>query len=63
MCAMQEILRPFALACETKNSKLVSLALGCIQKMLANDALSDESRATVVTVLQHVGTKTSAALE
>ncbi|GMH33400.1 hypothetical protein BSKO_01234 [Bryopsis sp. KO-2023] len=52
--ASKEILRPFSLACETKNARLASLALGCIQKLLANNCVSPEGRTSVVAVLQHV---------
>ncbi|CAD7699922.1 unnamed protein product [Ostreobium quekettii] len=50
----KDVLRPFVLACETKNSRLTSHALGCIQRLLANDAVSAEGRVAVITVLQHL---------
>ena len=50
----QELLRPFLLACETKNARLTVLALGCVQRLLANDAVSEDGTVAVITTLQHV---------
>lgn len=50
----QEIIQPFLIACETKNSKLAVTSLGCMQKLLANDAVALERVHGVVASLQHV---------
>lgn len=50
----KELLRPFLLACETKNTRLTVLALTSVQKLLANEVLSEEGVAAVITTLQHV---------
>jgi hypothetical protein len=52
-CSFQDVLKPFLLACE-KNSRLASLALSSIQKFLANDAVSGDGRALIISALQSV---------
>ncbi len=47
-------MKPFLLACESKNSKLASIALISFQKLLANDAVSDEGVSLIVTGLEQV---------
>jgi hypothetical protein len=36
-----EVLRPFLLACETKQVKLVVIAIGCIQKLITFNAIPE----------------------
>lgn len=45
------MLRPFLLVCESRNPRLVGLALGSLQKLLAHDAASTEGRQQVVAAL------------
>lgn len=52
--SLQEILKPFLLACESKNSKLASISLVCMQKMLANNGVSGEGRDVIVEALVQV---------
>jgi hypothetical protein len=49
--ATPDILRPFLLVCESRNPRLVGLALGSLQKLLAHDAASAEGRAQVLAAL------------
>lgn len=51
---LQEILHPFLLVCESRNPRLVGLALASIQKLLANDAVSAEGRAHILGALNQV---------
>ncbi len=50
----QELLKPFLLACESKNAKLASIALVSFQKLLANDAVSDEGVPLIISGLEQV---------
>jgi hypothetical protein len=50
----QEVLRPFLLVCESRNPRLVGLALGSLQKLLAHDAASAEGRGQVLAALLQV---------
>ena len=52
---MQELLKPFLLACESKNAKLASIALVSFQKLLANDAVSEEGVPLIIAGLEQVG--------
>lgn len=52
--SVQELLRPFLLACESKNAKLASIALVSFQKLLANDAVSDEGVQLIIAGLEQV---------
>lgn len=45
------MLRPFLLVCESRNPRLVSLALGSLQKLLAHDAVGPEGRGQVLAAL------------
>lgn len=36
-----DALRPFVLACETKQIKLVTIAIGCIQKLISFHAIPE----------------------
>lgn len=53
--ALQEILVPFSLACDTKYPKLASIAVSTFQKLLANDAVSSQGRSDVIKALHSVG--------
>jgi hypothetical protein len=53
-CALQEILRPFLLVCESKNPRLIGAVLGSIQKLLAHNAVSDEGRQQIIQALHQV---------
>lgn len=37
----EEVLRPFLLACETKQVKLVSIAIGCLQRLITFHAIPE----------------------
>jgi Dimerisation and cyclophilin-binding domain of Mon2 len=50
----QELLKPFLLACESKNAKLASIALVSFQKLLANDAVSEEGVPLIIAGLEQV---------
>lgn len=39
----EDALRPFVLACETKQVKLVTIAIGCIQKLISFHAIPEVS--------------------
>ena len=52
---VQDLLKPFLLACESKNAKLASIALVSFQKLLANDAVSDEGVQSMIRGLEQVG--------
>lgn len=47
----QDFILPFKLACETKNVKLVCVALSTFQKLLANQAVSDKGLDMIVDAL------------
>jgi Dimerisation and cyclophilin-binding domain of Mon2 len=47
-------MKPFLLACEVKNPKLASMALVSLQKLLANDAVSEEGVTAIVEALEQV---------
>ncbi|KAJ1971709.1 Endocytosis and vacuole integrity protein, partial [Dimargaris xerosporica] len=49
-----EAIRPFALACGTKQAKLVTIAMGCVQRLVTNAAVSDASIPTILTMLGDV---------
>lgn len=53
ICA-QDIIKPFLLACEVKNTKLVSIALVSIQRMLANNAVCSEGVESIVGAMEQV---------
>jgi hypothetical protein len=38
--ASEEVLRPFFLACESKNTKLVGMAVHSVQKLIAQGAIA-----------------------
>ena len=49
---MDLLFRPFLLACATKTSKVIVLALGAVQKLLAIDAASAEILSSVIGTLR-----------
>jgi len=52
---LQEIIEAIVLA-TTKTRTLCGMALGCLQKLLVNDLLSDNGRASAVDALRVVST-------
>lgn len=44
----EDALRPFVLACETKQVKLVTIAIGCIQKLISFHAIPEVGLHNVV---------------
>lgn len=50
----KDILHPFLLVCETRNHRLLGHALSSIQKLLANNAVSDDGRELVIKTLLQV---------
>jgi hypothetical protein len=51
---LQEILRPFLLACQSRNPRLVGTVLGSIQRLLAHGAVSEDGRQSIIEALQQV---------
>ena len=51
---MQDVLKPFLLSLESKSPKLANISLASIQKMVANDAITEEHLLTVVKALEQV---------
>ncbi|CAO3586280.1 unnamed protein product [Absidia cylindrospora] len=49
-----DALRPFVLACETKQVKLVTIAIGCIQKLISYHAIPETSVRTVLRTLTDI---------
>ncbi|KAI8343085.1 hypothetical protein BC941DRAFT_410389 [Chlamydoabsidia padenii] len=49
-----DALRPFTLACETKQVKLVTIAIGCIQKLISYHAIPETSVRTVLRTLTDI---------
>ncbi|KAI8376178.1 uncharacterized protein BYT42DRAFT_573702 [Radiomyces spectabilis] len=47
----EDALRPFVLACETKQVKLVTIAIGCIQKLISFHAIPETSVRTILRTL------------
>jgi hypothetical protein len=43
------------MVCEVKNARLVTMALGSLQKMLAHDAVNAEGRKLIMQALVQVG--------
>ncbi|KAI8636873.1 hypothetical protein BD408DRAFT_396694 [Parasitella parasitica] len=50
----EDALRPFVLACETKQVKLVAIAIGCIQKLISFHAIPETSVRTVLRTLTDI---------
>ncbi|KAI8971243.1 hypothetical protein BDB01DRAFT_811861 [Pilobolus umbonatus] len=50
----EDALRPFVLACETKQVKLVTIAIGCIQKLISFHAIPETSVRTVLRTLTDI---------
>ncbi|CAO3613794.1 unnamed protein product [Cunninghamella blakesleeana] len=51
---LEDALRPFVLACETKQIKLVTIAIGCIQRLISFHAIPETSVRTVLRTLTDV---------
>ncbi|KAI8578525.1 hypothetical protein K450DRAFT_272753 [Umbelopsis ramanniana AG] len=49
-----EVLRPFLLACETKQVKLVVIAIGCIQKLITFNAIPEQSVNAILKTLNDI---------
>ncbi|GAN02041.1 protein MON2 homolog isoform X3 [Mucor ambiguus] len=52
----EDALRPFVLACETKQVKLVTIAIGCIQKLISFHAIPETSVRTILRTLTDIST-------
>ncbi|KAI8354550.1 guanine nucleotide exchange factor in Golgi transport N-terminal-domain-containing protein [Choanephora cucurbitarum] len=50
----EDALRPFVLACETKQVKLVTIAIGCIQKLISFHAIPETSIRAVLRTLTDI---------
>ncbi|KAI9495186.1 hypothetical protein BDB00DRAFT_256465 [Zychaea mexicana] len=50
----EDALRPFVLACETKQVKLVTIAIGCIQKLISFHAIPETSVRTILRKLTDI---------
>lgn len=46
-----DFLRPFLLACETKNVKLIKISIGCLQKLISHHAVPESSVKTILKTL------------
>ena len=62
MLALQDVLKPFLLSLESKSPKLANISLASIQKMVANDAITEEHLLTVVKALEQVGRQLSSLI-
>lgn len=51
---LQELLKPLALGCDTKSTRIIALCLSTVQKMLANGAVSQEGVEAVLAMLGRV---------
>ena len=51
---MQDVLRPFVMAIESKSSKLICLALVSVQKLVAADAIALDSLLVVIQDMEQV---------
>ncbi|OZJ05240.1 hypothetical protein BZG36_02292 [Bifiguratus adelaidae] len=51
-----ETVQPFILACETKNAKLVTIAIGCLQRLITFKALPETSIPNVLKCLDEIST-------
>jgi hypothetical protein len=40
----QDVLKPFLLACDTKNAKLVTISMGCLRELISHRAMPEVSR-------------------
>ena len=52
----KEVLKPFIMGCESKSSKLASIAMVSIQKLSAHDALSDDGILLIAAAMEQVRT-------
>ncbi|KAI9487745.1 MAG: hypothetical protein EXX96DRAFT_615499 [Benjaminiella poitrasii] len=50
----EDALRPFVLACETKQIKLITIAIGCIQKLISFHAIPETSVRAVLRTLTDI---------
>ncbi|RCI05076.1 hypothetical protein CU098_010695 [Rhizopus stolonifer] len=50
----EDALRPFVLACETKQLKLVTIAIGCIQKLISFHAIPETSVRAILRTLTDI---------
>ncbi|KAI8070702.1 hypothetical protein BC940DRAFT_295365 [Gongronella butleri] len=50
----EDALRPFVLACETRQIKLVTIAIGCIQKLISYHAIPETSVRSVLRTLTDI---------
>ncbi|KAG1571611.1 hypothetical protein G6F50_004463 [Rhizopus delemar] len=50
----EDALRPFVLACETKQIKLITIAIGCIQKLISFHAIPETSVRTILRTLTDI---------
>lgn len=48
MAKTEDALRPFVLACETKQIKLITIAIGCIQKLISFHAIPEVKKKMVI---------------
>ncbi|RIA83990.1 hypothetical protein C1645_880206 [Glomus cerebriforme] len=49
-----DFLRPFILACETKHVKLITISIGCIQRLISHHAIPESSVKTVLKTLNDI---------
>ncbi|KAI9013095.1 hypothetical protein BC832DRAFT_279766 [Gaertneriomyces semiglobifer] len=55
-----EVLRPFLLSCETKNPKLIPIAVGCLQRLITHQAVPESS---VMHILQALSDLINSSVE
>ncbi|RCI02023.1 hypothetical protein CU098_003406, partial [Rhizopus stolonifer] len=53
----EDALRPFVLACETKQIKLITIAIGCIQKLILFHAIPETSVRTILRTLTDISSQ------
>ncbi|CAB4394110.1 unnamed protein product [Rhizophagus irregularis] len=49
-----DFLRPFILACETKHVKLITISIGCLQRLISHHAIPESSVRTVLKTLNDI---------
>ncbi|KAF9917169.1 hypothetical protein BX616_001738 [Lobosporangium transversale] len=50
----QDVLKPFLLACDTKNVKLVTISMGCLRELISHHAMPEDSVEVVLKTLNDI---------
>ena len=54
MCASEDIWRPLILACDSKNPKIISMALGSLQRLITHNVVPQVSLINVVSCVSRI---------